>query len=44
VRNHDEPINLLVARIGEGEIGPIGTGLAGWHFDAAHNSVAARRG
>ncbi len=44
VRHHDQPVDLLVARIGEREHRPVGAGLAPSHLDTADDSVGARRG
>ena len=38
---HDQPIDLLVARIGQRENRPSGTALAGGNLDAAHDAVGA---
>ena len=43
MRRHDQPVDLLVAVIGEREHRPIRSGLARAHFDAPDNAVVARR-
>ncbi len=44
MRRHDQPIDLLVAVIGEREDGPVCARLAGAHLDAADDAVGAGRG
>ena len=44
VRHDDQPVDLLVARIGEREHRPVGAGFARAHLDAADDAVRARRG
>ena len=44
MRRDDQPVDLLVAVIGEREHRPIRSGFARAHFDAADNAVIARRG
>ena len=44
MRHHDQPVDLLVAGIGEREHGPVGACLTRPHLDPAHDAVAAGRG
>ena len=44
VRRHDEPVDLLVAVIGEREHRPVPAGFARAHLDAADDAVGAGRG
>ncbi len=44
VRSDDQAVDLLFAVVGEREHGPVVSGLAPAHFDAADDSVGARRG
>ena len=44
MRRHDQPIDLLVAIIGEREHRPVSSGFARAHLDAADDAVGARRG
>ena len=41
MRHHDEPVDLLVAVIGEREHRPVVPGFAGAHLDAADDAVGA---
>ena len=42
MRRHDEPVDLLIAVVGEREDGPVGVGLARAHLDAAHDPIRTR--
>ena len=44
MRRDDQPVDLLVAVIGEREYRPVLAGFAGAHLDAAHDAVGAGRG
>jgi hypothetical protein len=44
VRHHDQPVDLLVAGIGEREHRPVGRALARRLLHAAHDAVGAGRG
>ncbi len=44
MRHDDQPVDLLVAVVGERKHRPIAVAFAGAHFDAANNSIRARRG
>jgi len=44
VRDDDQPVDLLVARIGEREYRPVHPGFARRHLDAPDDAVGARRG
>ncbi len=43
MRHDDQPVDLLVAGIGEREHRPVVAGLARAHFDAADDAVGAGR-
>ena len=44
MRRDEQPVDLLVAVVGEREHRPVGAALARAHLDAAHDAVGARRG
>ena len=44
VRHDDQPVDLLIAVVGEREHRPVVAGLASAHLDAADDSVGAGRG
>ena len=44
MRSHDQPVDLLIAIVGEREHRPVGSGFASADFDAADNAVGAGRG
>ena len=44
MRHDDQPVDLLVAVVGEREHRPVGVALARAHLDAAHDAVGAGRG
>ena len=43
MRRHDQAVELVVGIVGEREYDPVLAGLAGAHFDAADDTVRARR-
>ena len=44
MRHDDQPVDLLVAVVGEREHRPVGVAFARAHLDAAHDAVGAGRG